>query len=303
MRVFVTGATGYIGGSVATRLRREGHQVDGLTRSPEGARRLAASGVRPVLGTLDDVAVLTDAARTADAVVNAADSDHRSAVETLIEALAGSGKPLLHTSGSSIVGDDARGLHASDQVFAEQDVHGGRWEPTADKAPRVAIDRLVLAAADRSVAAMVLCNSMIYGHGTGLSRDSVQIPRLVRQARDSGVVRHIGTGSNIWSHAHIDDVVDLYLRALRNPLPGAFLFVENGEASFAEITHAIADALDLPPARPWALESAIEEWGEEPARYALASNSRVRGGRARQELGWQPRHSSVTRWILGHLND
>ncbi|MFD8937106.1 NAD-dependent epimerase/dehydratase family protein [Streptomyces sp. NPDC059578] len=167
--------------------------------------------------------------------------------------------------------------------------------------PGSPLDRLVLAAAERDIRSTVLCSSLIYGHGYGISRDSVQIPRLVDQARRSGVVRHIGAGRNIWSTVHIDDVVALYLLALASAPAGSFYFVENGEASFAAMTGAIADALGLGPAQPWDIDSAIREWGYEPAVYALGSNSRVRGTGARGQLGWKPEHASVTDWIRGRL--
>ncbi|KPI20071.1 NAD-dependent epimerase/dehydratase [Actinobacteria bacterium OK074] len=301
MRVFVTGASGFIGGSVVDRLVAEGHDVAGLARTDGRARELRQRGVAPVLGGLDDGDVLARAADHADAVINAADSDHRGAVEALVGALAGTGKALLHTSGSSIVGDDARG-EVSSRIFTEADVSpAGSWRPEPAKAPRVAIDRYVLDAAVRGVRSVVLCNSLVYGHGYGLSRDSVQIPRLVGQARRSGVVRYVGAGHNIWSTVHIDDVVELYVRALADAGPGTFCFVENGEASFAELGGAIADALGLGAARPWDLDAAIGEWGFEPAVYALGSNSRVRGDAARARLGWKPRHDSAVDWIHRRL--
>ncbi|KAB2378963.1 NAD-dependent epimerase/dehydratase family protein [Actinomadura montaniterrae] len=301
MRIFLTGATGYIGSSVGVRLTAEGHTVTGLARSATSADALRKIGIEPVLGTLDDRGVLARAAARSDAVVNAADSDHLGAVDSLIEALAGSGKPLLHTSGSSIVGDDARG-EASEKVWTEEQVLAPDWRPAPDKAARVAIDRRVLAAADRGIRSVVLCNTLIYGHGRGLARDSVQIPRLVRQARNSDVARHIGRGDNVWSNVHIDDVVDLYLRALTDAPAGSFYFVENGEASFKAMTDAIALALDLGIARPWDIDSAIAEWGYEPAVYALGSNSRVRGTSARADLDWRPQHASVTTWIQQELS-
>ncbi|GAA2788930.1 NAD-dependent epimerase/dehydratase family protein [Saccharopolyspora taberi] len=296
MRVFVTGATGFIGGTVAVRLVEAGHQVVGLARTEDKAAALRGFGLEPVLGHLDDAEVLAGAAREADAVVNAASSDHRGAVEVLVESLAGTGKPLLQTSGSSIVGDNAGG-EASDRVFTEADVlPGGGWEPTPDKAHRVEIDRFLLAAADRGVRTVVLCNTLIYGHGRGPARDSVQVPRLVSQARRSGVVRHVGPGRNIWSNVHVDDVAELYLLALESAPGGSFHFVESGEESFGAIAQAVADRLGVGQPEAWDLESAIAEWGYERAVYALGSNSRVRSTRAR-ELGWQPRHRSVTGWI------
>ncbi|MDT0347223.1 NAD-dependent epimerase/dehydratase family protein [Streptomyces litchfieldiae] len=301
MHVFVTGATGFIGGSVAVRLVEAGHTVSGLTRDEGRAGKLTALGIEPVFGTLDDSGLLAARARAADAVVNAADSDHRGAVEALISGLAGSGKPFLHTSGSSVVGDDARG-EVSEAVFTEE-IHdpGSGWRPEADKAPRVEIDRLVLAAADSGIRSTVLCNTLIYGHGLGPGRDSVQIPALVRQARSSGVARHVGPGRNIWSNVHIADVADLYALALDRSPAGSFHFVENGEESFAAITTAIAETLGVAGPEPWDIESAIDAWGYEPAVYALGSNSRVRATRPRPVLGWTPTHASVTDWIRGEL--
>ncbi len=297
MRIFLTGATGYIGGSLAERLVRDGHDVIGLARSAEKAAALRERGVEPVIGTLDDAPTLAAAARRADAVVNAADSDHRGAADTLIDALAGSGKPLLHGSGSSIVGDDARG-EFSERVFTEADVApGGGWRAEPDKAARVALDRAVLAAAERGVRAAVLCASLIYGHGRGQARDSVQVPRLVAQARRSGVVRHVGPGRNVWSTVHVDDVVEVYVRALAEAPPGAFYFLESGEASFGDIARAVAGALELGEPEPWDIDAAVREWGYERAHYALGSNSRVRGSAARAGLGWRPRPGSVLDWV------
>src|SRR5215216_787406 len=104
MKIFCTGASGYIGGSVAAHLAAAGHKVTGLVRSLEKADAVRARGIEPVMGTLDDAAVLARAAQAADAVVNAANADHKGAAVALLEALAGSGKPFIHTSGSSIVG-------------------------------------------------------------------------------------------------------------------------------------------------------------------------------------------------------
>lgn len=295
MKVFVTGAAGYIGGSIAAGLVRAGHQVTGLVRKPEQLEELAKIGVTGVVGTLNERDLLIAQAQAADAVINAASSDNRGAVEAFIDALAGSGKVFLHTSGSSIVGD-ASGGEGTDRIYFEDQLPA----PTADKAARVAIDDLVLAAAGKGVRSAVLCNTLIYGHGA-LPRDSVQLPRLLKQARKSGIVRHVGRGLNIWSNVHIDDVVDLYLLALEKTEAGAFYFVESGEASFRDMTTAIARALHLGEPQDWPLEQAKEEWGYEMASYGLGSNSRVRGQRARTQLGWQPHRPPVLDWIAGDM--
>ena len=128
MNVFVTGAAGFIGGSIATGLVRAGHNVTGLVRSTEQANELRELGITPVIGTLDDSALLAEQARAADAVINAASSDHRGAVDALLDALRGSNKVFLHTSGSSIVGD-ASGGKSSDVIYYEDNLPA----PTVDK--------------------------------------------------------------------------------------------------------------------------------------------------------------------------
>jgi nucleoside-diphosphate-sugar epimerase len=119
MKLFITGAAGYIGGSVAARLVADGHTVRGLVRDRARADLLAQSGIDPVVGSLADDAVLASEARAADGVVNAADADHLPSVLAMLKALEGSGKPLVHTSGSSVVGDNARGNRLSEAVFDE----------------------------------------------------------------------------------------------------------------------------------------------------------------------------------------
>jgi nucleoside-diphosphate-sugar epimerase len=296
MKVFVTGPGGYIGGSIAARLVGAGHEVRGLVRSAETAEAVRRFGIEPVRGTLDDAGLLAAEAGRADAVVNAASSDHRGAVEALVDGLAGSGKVLIHTSGSSIVGDDARGEY-SDAVFEEDTPIA----PTGGRAARVAIDRFVVdAAAERGLRSAVLCNTLIYGTGLGPHKDSIQIPALVRQAKKSGVPRHVGRGLNVWSTVHIEDVVELYRLVLENPEARGFMFVENGEASYRDMVGAIGRRLGLGEPQPWPIEDAIREWGPDRATYALGSNSRVRGRRARA-LGWAPRHASVLDWIAREM--
>jgi nucleoside-diphosphate-sugar epimerase len=293
LKVFLTGPSGYIGGSVAAALIADGHEVRGLVRSKEKVDLVAARGVEPVIGSLDDADLLRAEARACDAVVNAASSDHRGAVEALISGLTGSGKPLIHSSGSSIVADLAMG-EPSDRIFDE----AAPIEPHADKAARVAIDRLVLAAP--GVRSVVLCNTMIYGDTLGSPAQSVQIPALARQAKSSGVASYIGRGLNRWSNVHIADVAALYLLAIAKAPAGSFMYVESGEEALGEIANAIAGRLGLGAAQSLSAEEAIAIWGRSMAVFSLGSNSRVRG-EAAVNLGWRPTHHSITRWIANHL--
>ena len=297
MNIFVTGAAGYIGGSVAMALLAAGHRVRGLTRSPATAERLAHIGIDPVVGALEDDDLLTRAARAADAVINAASADHAGAVRALITGLEGSSKPLLHTSGSSVIGDDARGNHASQAIFDEDTP----LIVNPSKQARRELDRMVLGAAAGEVRSAVICPSLIYGMGRGLNPTSVQVPFLAANAREKGVVQIVGRGLNVWSNVHIDDVVDLYLRVLSKAPAGAFYFSENGEASFGDIGAAIAQRLGLGSVEALPPQVAAERWGESKAYFTLGSNSRVRAKRARSELGWAPCHASVLQWILTEM--
>ncbi len=142
---------------------------------------------------------------------------------------------------------------------------------------------------------------MIYGNALGVAVQSVQIPALVQQAKASGVARHIGRGLNCWSNVHIADVAAVYVLALSRAAAGSFMYVENGEEALGEVVRAIAKRLDLGPAQSWPAEQAIAFWGSEKATFSLDSNSRVRGKRATELLGWAPKHRSITDWIAREL--
>lgn len=179
MKIFITGASGFIGGSIAAHLARSGHTVRGLIRNADHSAELKRLGIEPMIGTLDDRALLIAEAQAADAVINAASSDHEGAVKALIDGLAGSGKTFLHTSGSSIVGDASGGEAGQARIYHEDALP----EPTPDKVARVAIDLLVLNSAKLNIRSAVFCNTLIYGHGAVPGSASVQLPRLVRQAQ------------------------------------------------------------------------------------------------------------------------
>jgi len=291
--IFLTGASGFIGGTVADRLLADGYRVRGLARSKATAEALAGRGIEPVLGGLDDSEILFDAARMSDGVIDTASSDHAASTQAFISALEGTSKPLLHTSGSSVVGDDARGTRASEVEFDEDTP----MVVSPLKQPRRDIDVSVIDAAKKGVRSAVICPSLIYGVGRGLHVDSVQIPFLAANALKHGVVQIVGAGLNVWSNVHIDDVADLFVLALEKAPAGAFYFAENGEASFWEIGAAIARRLGLASTESLDPQIAAEMWGEAKAYYSLGSNSRVRAVRARRELGWAPRRASVIDWI------
>ena len=297
MKIFLTGASGYIGGSVAAGLIAAGHRVAGLVRSDATAEAVQAQGIEPVRGTLNSGLVLAAQARAADAVINTADAEHRGAVEDLLDALEGSEKTFIQTSGSSIVGDLAAG-EAGEAVYDEDTP----FDPLPGRANRVAVNDLVRAAAGRGVRTIVIAPTLIYGPGRGVHKDSIQIPWLIALARKHGCARHIGPGRNLWANVHIDDLVELYLLALEKAPAGAFYYAENGENSMHEACVAINQALGYPnPPDSMSLEEAAAEWGEGAANYTMGSNSRVRAERARQELGWHPHRLSLLEDIAARV--
>jgi nucleoside-diphosphate-sugar epimerase len=297
VNVFITGAAGYIGGTVAAQLMAQGHRVHGLVRDQAKAAALEQRGITPIVGDLDNLELLVRSVRAADATVNTANADHADSAIAMIEALAGSGKPFIHTSGSSVVGDDARGMRSSDRVFDEDTPF--MVEPL--KQARHDLNQSIIEASGRGLRTIVICPALIYGEGRGLQQDSIQIPFLVRQARATGVARVVGKGLNRWSTIHIADLADLYGAALARAPAGSFYFAENGESSFEEIGDAIAARLGLGPVESWPADEAAAQWGEARAYYTFGSNSRVRAKRARRELGWLPQHGSAVAWIRDEM--
>src|SRR6476661_6386897 len=255
MKIFCTGASGYIGGSVATHLIAAGHQVTGLVRSPEKAEAVRARGIEPVLGTLDDGEILAQAARAADVVVNAASADHKGAVVALLDAIFDEDTPIT---------------------------------PSPARAARVALNEFILAYRDKSCRPVIVCPSLIYGAGLGANPDSVQVPLLIRLAKKRGNAAHAGPGENVWSNVHIDDLVTLYALAIEKAPAASFYYAENGENSMREACEAINRMLGFTgPPVAMSIAEAAAEWSEGTTEDTMASNSRVRAKRARQ-LGWQP---------------
>jgi nucleoside-diphosphate-sugar epimerase len=283
VRVFITGASGYIGGSVAAKLIERGHTILGLVRSNEKASQLKDRGVEPVLGTLADFGVIAQASRSADAVINTASADDSFSVDAIVTGLSGSGKPFIHTSGTSVVSDRAAGEYSA-AVFNED----SPFEPLPERMMRAAIDRTVLKAAQVGIRSIVIRPSLIYGRGHGLNPNSIQVPHLIELARKHGIARHVGRGLNVWSHVHIDDVVELYLLALAEAPACSLFYAENGETSWKSLASSIGRLLGYGgETKDWPIDEAVREWGA-GAITSYGSNSRVRSVKARRMLGWNP---------------
>ena len=297
MKIFLTGATGYIGGSIGDALVKRGHAVTGLVRTEDGARQLQARGMKAVLGTLDDSAVVTQASREADAVIDTAEANHPGVVDAIAAAVRGSGKTFIHTSGSGIVATDAKGEAVPD-IYDEY----SKFQPAFPRmVQRAAIDQVVFDCAKENVRSVVIRPTMIYGGGKGVRTESAQVPALIDNAKKAGIGLHIGRGENYWANVHIDDVVDLYLLALEKAPPGALYYAENGEEQLKNVAAAISRLLGFGgKTRNWSPEDAEKALGPK-AHSSFASNSRVRGKRSRAELGWKPNGAPILEEIeRGH---
>ena len=200
LKVFLTGATGYIGGAVADALLAAGHSVVGLARSDEAARKLTAKGIIPFHGDLNSSLNLAKAAMESDGVIHAGTTNDgridQEAVRAMLDALPGSSKPFLYTSGIWVLGD------------TEGKVADETWplNPAALVAWRPGVEQLVLAAARTGVRSIVIRPGVVYGHGGGIAAD------FVKFARETGAARYVGTGENHWPLVHVEDLADLYVQ-------------------------------------------------------------------------------------------
>jgi nucleoside-diphosphate-sugar epimerase len=298
MKVFVTGATGYIGGSVSNRLVQSGYEVWGLARSEEKAQLLRGRGITPVLGSLDNADVLSQTAKQSDGVIHAASADHRSAVEVFVAALAKSGKFFIHTTGSGIVNDQADGEYSPARRITEDTY----FEVIPFRQGRVKINRYVRESGiDQGIRTIVICPAMIYGRGRGLQTESDQLPKLIAFSKQAGAGIYFGKGLNRYSNVHLDDLVDLYVLAIEKAPSGSFFFAENGDASFREIAEWIAQTQGMGGKTiSVGIDVLVAQFGD-VGRFGVAANSLVRAENARR-LGWSPNGESLASFLRGNAS-
>ncbi|QMV66978.1 NAD-dependent epimerase/dehydratase family protein [Sphingobacterium paramultivorum] len=296
-RVFIIGVTGYIGGSIAVKLLEKGFCVYGLVRHVEDIERVMNLGVKPVHTKLDGNSEGYAILQEVEIVINAADSDDTFLVAFILEALKGTGKMYIHTSGGGIVGDKAEGKYPSTKIYADIPQF-----PLLERKGRVVIDKEVVGYSKKGIYTIVICPTLVYGIGKGLKKESSQVPALIKAAEKNNKVVIIGSGANRTSNVHIDDLTDLYVLAIEKANSGSFFFAENGTVSFSEIGYSIISRLGYKQdtIEQISIVDAIALWGPIMAHFGLGSNILVNSDRARKELGWRPKYDNLLQEIASN---
>jgi nucleoside-diphosphate-sugar epimerase len=276
MRVFVTGATGFIGSALVPELINAGHKVLGLTRSDAGAKSLAAAGAEVHRGSLEDLESLKSGASKSDAVIHLAfvhdfskflencETDRR-AIEALGSALAGSDRLLIATSGTLLV--------AAGRLATEEDAPTGTM-------PRLNTEKEAAALVGPGVRICLVRLPQVHDQNKqGL------VTYLVDIARAKGVSAYVGDGMNRWSAAHLSDTARLYRLALEKGSAGCYHAVAEEGVPVRDIAEVIGRRLKLPVVAKTPAEAA-EHFGTMGGFAALdgAASSAL----TRERLGWRP---------------
>jgi nucleoside-diphosphate-sugar epimerase len=284
MKVFITGGTGYLGSVLVEHLIEAGHEVAALARSETSAQRLLDAGATPVSGALSDTATLGREAAAADAVIHAAvdysmtEETNRTELDavsvlTAGAGAAGTGKPVIFTSTGLVYGFAPDRNQAEDAELPE----------TSAQPVKVAAERIV--GGVDGITGIVIRAGLIFGRGgSGL------VTGLIQSATATGVASYIDEGTNSWMPIHVDDLADLYVKAIEQPVAGIFNAAGTVPFTFRELAEAIAELTGASPTSiPFSI--AAERFG--PSVHVLTSTGALVATKARTTFGWEPSARSL----------
>jgi nucleoside-diphosphate-sugar epimerase len=308
MKIFLTGATGYIGSAVTDKLLEKGHQVVGLARSSEAANELQIKGTDVVLGDLDDAALLSDIAGKVDGVIHAGFKqsengflasmiNERRTVAALLDGIKNTGKPLVYTSGTGMLGDT--GTIVYDEKVPSRFVKGRHTVDDNGEVGQAAAERMktesdVLVA--KGVRGIVLRSPNVYGRSNG----QALITHIIKASKKISAVPYANFSRNhLWSFVHVDDLADLYVLALEKSGPGELFYAgaENGLK-----TKHLAEALSIGLGyKGKTAEFDIDELTrlfEQPFMADFWTwNNQSSAAKAERILGWKPKHINMLKEI------
>ncbi len=286
MRVFVTGATGWVGTAVVKELIAAGHDVSGLVRSQASADALSKAGGKPIGGSLSDLDVLRSSAAQADGIIHTAfgldmskivelSAEEKKAIETFADVFVGSDRPFIVTGGI--------GIYPRGEIFTEEMSIG----PVMPAFPR-ASEQTALAIAEHGVRATVvrLPRSV---HGMGERHGFV--PQLARLAREKGVSAYVGDGENLWPSVHRLDAARVFRLALENGARGGpFHAVAEEGIPFRQIAEVIGRQFQI-PVISISKEEASAHFGM--MAMFIGGNGPASSKRTRERLGWAPQEPGL----------
>ena len=285
MKIFVTGATGFIGSAIVQDLIRAGHQLLGLARSDAGAKSLVAAGAAVYRGSLEDLESLRSGAAASDGVIHtafihdfanyapAAEKDRR-AIETLGAALAGSGRPFVVTSGTLL-------LQRQGPLATEEDAADANF-------PRKSEQAVLSVASQRVRVSSLRLPPSVHGRG-----DHGFVPALINLAREKGISAYVGDGLNRWPAVHRLDAAPLYRLALEKGSAGAsYHGVADEGVPFREIAEVIGRRLNVPVVSK-SPEEAANHFGW--LAHFVGIDCPASSAQTQQQLGWAPKqHGLIT---------
>ncbi|KAL4737750.1 hypothetical protein BDV11DRAFT_216430 [Aspergillus similis] len=322
MRIFLLGATGYIGGEVLHALdntHRE-YEIAALIRSAEKASKVLAAypRVKVVSGNLDDASVIEEEVKKSDVVIHAASNKHIASVEAIARALKGRRDAYyVQVTGASVLGGPEIDANAygepSDRLY--DDLGGIQAVRDLIRAypDRRAVDNFILSLAGSGPRTAIIFPPIIFGTGSGpVNQRSIQVPSIAKNALKEGQAAYVGQGLSRWGAIHIADLAQLFVKLVEKAAEGGsddvwdengLYFAESGEESFKDIAGLVAEEIykqgytDKPCSvrsiTPQECDSLFFAHGA----VVLGTNARGRALRARRLLGWEPVKGALEDYI------